>query len=44
MILLFITQYYSQMAIESIVLGKKDEYETAGSIMDKELLIDNDKY
>lgn len=41
--LLIITQYYSQMFMESIVLYRKLEYDDdAGKIMDKQLLLDED--
>lgn len=41
--LLIITQYYSQMFMENMVLCRKVEYEDdAGKIMDQELLMDKD--
>ncbi len=41
--LLIITQYYSQLFIENLVLCRKLDYEDdAGKIMDKDLLVDGD--
>lgn len=41
--LLIITQYYSQMFMENLVLYRKLDYEDdAGKIMDKQLLLDED--
>ncbi|MBQ2645506.1 hypothetical protein IJG14_08065 [bacterium] len=43
-LLVIVFQYYSLMAMENLVLVRRVEYEDdAGSIMDKELLIDKDK-